>query len=258
MQRDWLLGFPPVLLAQDEPQRKQFVTPPRDDSFNETTQEWLFRAFDVEWTKDGRSVREADCRQVKPNGDQTFTITKNAHGFWGSPLLLKCDDGAFTVASAPVGAEFATAGQSAYTADTASLAGTVATDPQPGASPIPPPGVWRKTAEHKPPVGSEHLTRYTGHGCEKSPDVRPLVWSGEVWREGAVNIGSEALRDWLDTSGEFKVGDRVRIGVSEHGAPERLCGAIGRVVQKIDDDFGVRVDGESRAWWYRPNELEHA
>lgn len=118
-----------------------------------------------------------------------------------------------------------------------------------------PAGVWRKTSEHKPPVGSEHLTRYTGRGCEKAPDVRPLVWNGEVWLQGAAKIGSCALRDWLDTSGEFKVGDRVRV---KERVVSRFC---------KPGMFGVVTDSTVNVWFLADGEnhpfcatgwLEHA
>ena len=181
MTRDHLLGFPPVLLAQDDQmpcsnEGLHFPLGIPESAYHDyksrpeykRTRELM--AFEMLPARP--EITEADCRKVKPSA---------------------YDEGTFTVASAPVGAEFATAGQSAYTADTASLAGTVATDPHPGASPI------------------------------------------------------------SDTSGEFKVGDRVRVVGFGGGAVKP--GATG-VITSADM---MQIDGVPLLQWnFSPKWLEHA
>lgn len=224
MQRDWLLGFPPVLLAQDAPVRQQFVTPPRPPA-----------------CVDARSGAVIDKAE-------TAALDKSS----------AYDEGTFTVSSAPVGAEFAPAGQSAYTADTgASLGGTVATDPQPGASPISLPGVWRKTAEHKPPKVGAYVARF--EDCENT--ACDAWWDGGHWhyhgspQSPRASLISLESWQWLDTYGEFKVGDLVR--VTEDGGGAVKPGDTGVIVDAHGGRY-LKIDGRAELWAWDADWLEHA
>ena len=246
MTRDWLLGFPPVLLAQDD------QMPCSDD-------EGLY--FPLGYPE--RVISEYKTRAGYWRTRELLAFERDIF----HPEITEADCGqvelqrvTYVGGTSPTGATFVSTGPNEWmmfdeVTPPLGITFTPSDDPQPGASPISPPGVWRKTAEHKPPVGSEHLTRYTGRGCEKAPDVRPLVWNGEVWLQGAAKIGSCALRDWLDTSGEFKVGDRVRV---KDGVVSEFCkpGMVG-TVKIAGRSVWFRADGEETDFC-ATDWLEHA
>jgi hypothetical protein len=121
----------------------------------------------------------------------------------------------------------------------------------PTAAATTPAGVWRKTAEHKPPKVGEYKTRM---GEDDKP-INGWSWDGERWFRGDFSSSATGKWQWLDTSGEFKVGDRVRV---KDGVESIYCkpGMVG-TVKIVGRSVWFRADGEETDFC-ATDWLEHA
>ena len=255
MQRDWLLGFPPVLLAQDAcydelsfplgiPDRAYADYKSRPE-YKRTRELMAF-----EMIKARPEITEADCRQVKPSvhtyggiaGDDFPPLVRLDYDEAKNSVMVfdaKALRWEILATLAPVSVQGQSMGAARATAseEVAPIA-----QPESVAAATTPAGVWRKTAEHKPPKVGEYKTRM---GEDDKP-INGWSWDGERWFHGDFSSSATGKWQWLDTSGKFKVGDRVRV---KDGVVSAFCkpGMVGVVVVGWNDG----------ALWFRADGAEH-
>ena len=71
--------------------------------------------------------------------------------------------------------------------------------------------------------------------------------------DGKIEDGWYAFSD-LEPQATIKVGDKVRVIRSKHGAPAKFDQQSG-IVEEANDSIAVRFEGEHLLWWYTESEL---